>query len=217
MNNITFIISQDLLTEARMNTVEPFKNLYITKLPSVETEYGYEVKDGTIILKYEACEDTRERFTETSDLGDLLPTTYGVLLKIHQANRLKVGVGSYAVDVIVNSPDGAYKTVLNAEGRPEIHPLQGDVFIKVEGVGYTSVLDHVICDIYKQYVYLDHGVFIPNEFLVRYETSSGTWLYAPMSCLFNDPIVAESFHKNIPVSAWKEKREFFDIHFGSQV
>lgn len=212
--SITFIIGQDLLNEATTNTTEPFKGLFITKLPSEGVEYGYEVIDHQVILKYETDEDDCLRFNESTITGENLPSTYGVILKLHQASVLEVGAQKYNADVIVNAPDGTYKSIFNDEGLVENHPVEGDVFIKVEGFGYMAVLDHVICDLYRQYVCLDRGVFIPNEFMIRFTKPRGAFIYTPMSYLYSEPLVAESFYATVPSHRWEERRDFFDIHFG---
>lgn len=218
MNTYSFVISHDDLLEARINTTEPFSGLFITKLPSFDTELGYEVRGTELIVKYEEVDGERLLLTTGSYYSQEtpLPTIYGIVLKLHGLRTLRVGNNPVVVaDVHVNSPDDFYVTRRNAGGLVENHPVKGDVFTYKEGFGYTTLTESAIDDLYRKYVHLGHGAFIPGCYLVRFGSvvDNGSVLYVPLAWLFHDPLVAQAHFPTIDADLWKMKADMFSLNY----
>lgn len=217
MSTYTFVVNHTDLVEASVNTHEPFKNLFITKLPSFDSELGYELTDDTLIVKYEEVDGERMIMAGITDttIAAMIPTIYGIVLKMHDRRKLQIGKSPVInADVVANTPDGFYTAEGLPGGKVIQHPVAGDVFIAVEGFGYAAVLEHVVCDLYAKYVDIGHGAFIPDEYLIRFQNGE-RYEYVTFSKLFHDPLVAQSYHKNIPVSVWEECAEYFSVQYGS--
>ncbi|QTH80502.1 hypothetical protein PA10_00304 [Pseudomonas phage pPa_SNUABM_DT01] len=204
--NYTIIVDAREIAEAQVNTAEPFKDLFVTRLPSECEEVGYERVNDTLIVKYEENEDGRMMITAQMpyELHDHLPRIFGVIMKLHYGvTKIKLGNKTMRIDVIVNDPTGVYYNEAVLGGKIVRHETAGSVFIRM-GDTYSAVSDIALKVIYERFVRRGTGVFIPDHYLVRF-VINGRYIYEPMARLFGDAEVAASFNSAIEAADWVEK------------
>lgn len=209
METYSFIITEDELVEARLNTTEPFDRLFITKLPSEDVEVGYEVRDEVLTIKYEQLDDERLLLAElTADeiRAHDMPHIYGVILKLHGIRKLKLGKDViFYTSVTVNSPCGVWHAVRDTDGTVFEHAVKGTVFIRTEDWRYTALSSATIVELYRRYVLLGQGQFIPSMYLIRVRD----YEYLPLNTMFHLPEVAHSFYPSISSDGWENLRQVF--------
>ncbi len=209
METYTFIITQDELVEARLNTTEPFDRLFISKLPSEDVEIGYEVRDDVLTVKYEQLDNDRLMIANLSPEeveAYQIPHIYGVVLKLHGVRKLKLGVSTVLyTDVRINQPCGVWHAVQQPDNSVIEHAVDGRVFVLTEDNRYTALSDEHISDLYHKYVPLGQGPFIPSMYLIR----THGYKYVPLNMLFHLPEVAHSFYPEISAVEWERMHEEF--------
>lgn len=202
----TIIVDSREIAEAQANTREPFKDLFITRLPSECEEVGYERVEDTLIIKYEENEEGRMAVTAQMpyELHDNLPRIFGVILKLHYGvTKIRLGNKTHRIEVLVNEPNGVYYNERILGGRSLKHETTGTVFTRGNDV-YSAVNSITLDILNERFVKRGQGVFIPAEYLVRF-IINGSYVYEPMSRLFNDVTVAASFNGAITEEDWIEK------------
>ncbi|MNZ52697.1 hypothetical protein D3C78_705540 [compost metagenome] len=138
------------------------------------------------------------------DLHDDLPRIFGVILKLHYGvTKIKLGNKVLRIDVLENAPNGVYynETVLG-HGLVR-HEVSGSVFTRTCNV-YSAINSDTLKLLNERFVKRNHGVFIPNDYLVRFVVN-GRYIYQPMSRLFGDAEVAAGFTNDLEVAEWVEK------------
>ncbi|MNB58504.1 hypothetical protein D3C87_332570 [compost metagenome] len=204
----TIIVDSREVAEAQANTREPFKDLFITRLPSECEEVGYERVDDMLVVKYEENEDGRMTITAQMpyELHDHLPRIFGVIMKLHYGvTKIKLGNKIHRIEVLVNAPTGVYFNEAILGGRALKHETSGTVFTR-GGDTYAAVNDVTLSILNERFVKKGTGVFIPDSYLVRFIVN-GRYVYQPMSRLFNDVDVAISFNDAITKEEWAEKNQ----------
>lgn len=202
----TVIVDSREVAEAQANTREPFKDLFITRLPSECEEVGYEKVGDTLIIKYEENEDGRMMIGAQLpyEIHDHLPRIFGVILKLHYGvTRIKLGSKTHRIEVLVNAPGGVYYNEAMIGGRALKHETTGTVFTR-GGDTYAAVNQATLDLLHERFIKRGHGQFIDDTFLVRFVVN-GTYVYQPMSRLFNDVEVAMSFNGALTEADWAEK------------
>lgn len=203
----TIIVDSREVAEAQINTREPFKNLFITRLPSECEEVGYELAGDTLIIKYEENEEGRMEVTAQMpyELHDHLPRIFGVIMQLHYGvTKIKLGTKIHRITVLVNEPNGVYFNEYKGT-RVIKHETTGTVFTQ-GGDTYTAVNATTLSIINERFVKKGTGVFIPAEYLVRFIINN-RYVYEPMSRLFNDVDVAISFNGKLTHTDWVEKNK----------
>jgi len=218
----TFITNQAEVAEASTNTYEPFKNLFITKIPSTGEEVGYELRGDMVVVKYEQTEDERLLIESSSiydqldgDVTTLIPRIFGVVAHMHHVTKLKLGGKVILIEVMVNRPDGVYYTERTGSGVVIRHALDGLVFMRV-GETYIAVNNATLITLHRQYICLSVGMFIPGEYLVRF-VQGEKFIYAPMAHAFHDAVVAHSFNQAIVPEQWVECSHELTFEIGALV
>lgn len=204
----TIIVDSREVAEAQANTREPFKDLFITRLPSECEEVGYERVGDTLIIKYEENEDGRMTMSAQLpyELHDHMPRIFGVILKLHYGvTKIKMGIKTHRVDVLVNAPGGVYFNEAVIGGRVLQHETSGAVFTRVGNV-YAAVKATTITTLNERFVKKGAGVCIPNDYLVRFVINE-RYVYEPMSRMFGDLEVAEGYNDAITKADWLEKNQ----------
>ncbi|MNO12928.1 hypothetical protein D3C76_25460 [compost metagenome] len=214
-SSYTIVVDSREVAEAQANTNEPFKNLFVTRLPSECEEVGYERIDDTLVIKYEQTEDGRLQISaqQTYEFTDNLPRIFGVILKLHYGvTRIKLGNKVVRIDVLQNEPNGVYYNEPVIGGRVVRHETKGVVFTRADNT-YSAVTDTTLAVIRERFVRRGTGVFIPDSYLVRF-TVNNSYVYEPMSRLFGDAEVAASFNLAIDASTWTDKTNEIVKHLG---
>lgn len=204
----TIIVDAREVAEAQANTREPFKDLFITRLPSELEEVGYERIDDTLVVKYEENEEGRMVIAAQLPyaIHDHLPRIFGVILKLHYGvTKIKLGNKVHRIEVLVNAPNGVYFNEMILGNRALKHEVTGTVFTRA-GDTYAAVNHGTLALLNERFVKKGHGMFIDEAFLVRF-IINGSYVYQPMSRLFNDVDVAVSFNAALTKEDWAEKNQ----------
>lgn len=203
-----FVISKAELEEVARNTTEPFKGLWLSHLPSQGILIGYGVVDNTIVIKFEDNDGERlsaeELYTDMDRMR--LPSVYGSILTFHDAHRIEVIDKVVDASVHVNHPDGLYLTEYSRDGRGVVHhTLEGDVFT-LQGDTYVALSAESCKDVIERHLKYDLGMFIPDEYLVRFGKGSG-WIYFPLRYVFHGDVVAVALSKFGEAELWAKKEK----------
>ncbi len=207
----SFIIDHTDFEEIRLNTTEVFENLYISRQPSVEEEVGYEIKDDTLIMKYEQNEDGRiilDSAKKFKGLETTLPAVFGAVMYLHKLKKLKVCDQLIDVEVFINRPNGIYLNERAADGCIIRHELGGILYRK-RGLLYCQINE---MKVFKRMIEMcrnNVGMFIDPDILVRFEIND-KFVYAAAGNCFHDPLVACSFRRSITSEMWSAKRAELD-------
>lgn len=201
----TFVIDNNKLEQARSNTHEPFKNLFITKVDS--DEVGYEVLDDVIVIKYEMADD--ERFVirsnqtyEENGYITPLPSLFGVVAKIHDCKVMVIGSSKFSIDLVVNSDESEFVASRAKVGYVEYHQSNGVVF-ELVGNRYVAVSNNMIKAIRDSYVAKGLHGMIPEKYMVRFQLGD-RFVYSHLANAYRDPLVAHSFNREIPEERWAD-------------
>lgn len=208
MSSYTIIVDTREVAEAQANTREPFKDLFITRLPSECEEVGYERAGDTLIVKYEENEDGRMAITAQMpyELHDHLPRIFGVIMQLHYGvTKIKLGSKTHRIHVLVNEPNGVYFNEAILGGRVLRHETTGTVFTR-GGDTYSAVNEATLAILEERFVKKGTGIFIPDTYMVRFVINE-RYVYQPMSRLFNDVAVASSYNDAISKEEWAEKNQ----------
>jgi len=201
----TFVVDNNEIEEARSNTTEPFKNLFITKVDS--DEIGYEVQGDVIVIKYEMVDD--ERFVirsnqtyEENGYITPLPSLFGVAAKLHGCKTMVIGSSKFAIDVAVNSEESEYVAARAKVGYVEYHQSNGVVF-ELVGNRYVAVSNNMIKAIRDSYAAKGLHGMIPEKYMVRFQVGD-RFVYSHLANAYRDPLVAHSFNREIPEELWAD-------------
>ena len=201
----TFVIDNNKLEEARSNTNEPFKNLFITT--AAGDEIGYEVQGDVIIIKYEMADD--ERFVirsnqtyEENGYITPLPSLFGVVAKIHDCKVMVIGSSKFSIDLVVNSDESEFVASRAKVGYVEYHQSNGVVF-ELVGNRYVAVSNNMIKAIRDSYAAKGLHGMIPEKYMVRFQLGD-RFVYSHLANAYRDPLVAHSFNREIPEELWAD-------------
>lgn len=204
----TIIVDAREVAEAQANTREPFKDLFITRLPSELEEVGYERIDDTLVVKYEENEEGRMVISAQLPyaIHDHLPRIFGVILKLHYGvTKIKLGDKIHRIEVLVNAPNGVYYNEAILGGRVLKHEVTGTVFTR-GGDTYAAVNHTTMALLNERFIKKGHGMFIDDSFLVRFVVND-RYVYQPLSRLFNGVEVAMSYNPALTKEDWAEKNQ----------
>lgn len=211
----SFVIDHTDVEEVKANTKEVFANLFISRLPSTEEEVGYEIKDDTIIMKYEQNEDGRimlDSMRKLKEIEAFLPPIFGAVLEMHQIKKLKICERLYDVDVFVNQPTGMYINERADDGQVVRHEVGGVIYERSGNI-IRQVEDLQALTKMAEMRKLNIGPFISPTYLIRFEIND-KFIYVPVGYCFHDPLVSKALCPRVTVSQWAEKtvevNTFFD-------
>jgi hypothetical protein len=195
----SFVIDHTDVEEVKANTKEVFANLFISRLPSTEEEVGYEIKDDTIIMKYEQNEDGRimlDSMRKLKEIEAFLPPIFGAVLEMHQIKKLKICERLYDVDVFVNQPTGMYINERADDGQVVRHEVGGVIYERSGNI-IRQVED--LQALTK---------------MAEMRKLNDKFIYVPVGYCFHDPLVSKALCPRVTVSQWAEKtvevNTFFD-------
>lgn len=208
LTTIQAVINKEEVDEMKANLREPFPNLFVGQMPSVEEEVGYEVQDNKVIIKYEFVDSERKMIRsnlthQENGYATNLPRIFGVICEIHKVQFLQIGSSIMSLQVHVNDPDGKYAYTQQSSSRVLRHDREGLVFTRDILENYEAVEDDVLKALLKTYVGGGYGMAIPGRYTVRFKAGN-EFRYYPLSSVFTDPVVATSLHKEVPVEYWAD-------------
>lgn len=129
------------------------------------------------------------------------------LLNYYNKRKLKRGVTVETVMVYVNTPESRFHITTHGN-KPVFHEREGLVFQCLEGNCYQAIPTEVVCDLVVSRMGLTIKLFDP-KYLIRFEVD-GKFIYAPLSAVYQDPIVRDIEHwevaRHVVGRQWEQKQ-----------
>lgn len=203
------VVSRQDLLEFDYNSREVHTNLWISQLPTFNESIGYEIRQAMLVVKFEENEDGRITYGNPSYTLQQVTQTIALACAKHRVSHFVLGASVHTIHVSVNEPQGAF---IAKQGKPGVgvikHQAAGLVFVK-EGNFFMALENSMVAALYVNRMSNEMSLrLIPSAYLVRFEGKNGEFHYFPLSHVFADPDVRDSYlFKETETFDWDGKRK----------